>query len=112
MAHPSNVERTYARVRTKGRQVEQDQQQGVLTEYAKAEPIYRSFASSLRTLSEQLCGAVNVVTHVVEARAKEVDSLVGKFDRHPELKLLDDVTDLCGVRIVVYYATDVTRVTE
>jgi putative GTP pyrophosphokinase len=61
-----------------------------------------------------LLDGAGVVLHRVEARAKSVDSFREKITRagkHYDNPLAD-VTDLCGVRVIVYYLSDVDKVGE
>jgi putative GTP pyrophosphokinase len=84
----------------------------VAAEYAALRPAYEAFSIVLDGLVRRLCVAADVKVQTVESRAKQVDHLVEKFARHPEYRTLLDATDLCGIRIVVFYASDVERVRE
>ncbi|GAB4054839.1 hypothetical protein GCM10028775_46880 [Catellatospora paridis] len=81
----------------------------VRSTYESLRPTYRRYADMLRSLTRQVCESHGVSVESIEARAKEVNSLCAKWGRHAEYRELEDVTDLCGVRIITLYANDVER---
>jgi putative GTP pyrophosphokinase len=88
--------------------------EGQVEQYALERPLYESYAAKLRTLLVSLLDAHGLKYQVVEARAKEVDSFrekvtrAGKFYENP----ISDLPDLCGARVIVYYADDVSKVNK
>ena len=82
--------------------------------YEQLRPTYIRLASRLADLFHTLLDDADLRFHVIEHRAKEVSSLRQKMLR-PEKQYSDplkDVTDLAGVRIIVYHKADVGRVGE
>ena len=69
---------------------------------------YQTFGESLRILFAQLLDDIDIES--IDARAKEIESLVEKARRKPEYASLADVTDKCGVRVVTRYQADIDRV--
>jgi len=74
-------------------------------------PHYRVFATALKRVIEAACRA-NLPQAVVRSRYKDVSSFaekcVRKFDRYPDA--VHQMTDLCGVRIIVQTQSQVESV--
>lgn len=88
------------------------EQKNLLKEYNKKYSQYNSFAKELHSMIEKIMqiNAVHV-THV-ESRAKTYESLKVKLERKgkkykPELS---EITDLAGIRIIVYSLDDINIV--
>ena len=81
-------------------------------EYQIARPQYEALASQLVPTLEILLDHADIKYHVVEGRVKSVESLLEKVQREGKnyQDPLREVIDLCGVRIIVFYAKDVARV--
>jgi ppGpp synthetase/RelA/SpoT-type nucleotidyltranferase len=79
-------------------------------EYEAVFPALVTYAFKLRSLVGEFCAARKIKILDIETRAKEIDSLVDKFQRHPDYQWLSDAEDLCGVRIVTFYLDDVIAV--
>jgi ppGpp synthetase/RelA/SpoT-type nucleotidyltranferase len=81
-------------------------------EYRRVRPLHASFTGELGKLVEHLLGANGIAFDHVESRAKDVPNFVAKLARKGnEYKdPLRDVTDLVGLRVIVYYLDDVKRV--
>jgi putative GTP pyrophosphokinase len=73
---------------------------------------YEAFAVRLRLLLVELLRAEEVGVVQIDARAKEIHSFEEKIGRRPGKypNPLADITDLVGIRVIVYYASDVKRV--
>lgn len=82
--------------------------------YRDALPAYQSFASRLENLIAALLKAEGVRVHFTEARAKTPESFKEKISRPGSSydDPLNQIPDLVGVRIVLYYQDDVERVGE
>lgn len=81
-------------------------------EYRKLRPTYESYCERLQTLISQLLAGAGVRVHAIENRAKDVESFKQKLQK-PEKKYtnpLREITDLCGIRIIVFYLNDLERV--
>ena len=75
--------------------------------YPAVFPTLERYAAMLRGLVGQFCSNHGIEVQAIEARAKELDSLIDKFGRHPDYQRLSDSEDLCGVRIITFYLKDV-----
>jgi len=80
--------------------------------YRKLFPAYESFTTRIESLLEELLRAEMIKAHFTESRAKSVDSFSEK-NRRPGKSFanpIDEMPDLAGIRIVLYYLDDVTKV--
>lgn len=80
--------------------------------YKEQRPLYESFAQSLKVLLKSILEAKNIKFHLIESRAKELDSFKNKI----EIKggkyadPLREILDLCGIRVIVFYQTDIDKI--
>ncbi|NOS94402.1 MAG: hypothetical protein HOP30_21010 [Cyclobacteriaceae bacterium] len=80
--------------------------------YKQLRPVYESFAQSLIVLLKSILEANTIKFHLIEGRAKDIDSFKNKIEvkRGKYKDPLQDVMDLCGIRIIVYYQTDIDKI--
>lgn len=80
--------------------------------YSEVRETYADFSERLSTLIEELITASEIDVAKMEFRAKTVDSFLEKIQRDGKSynEPLTDVTDLAGVRVIVYYTDDVDKV--
>jgi putative GTP pyrophosphokinase len=80
--------------------------------YRERRTLYHSFSARLQSLLNELLASEGIGAAQVDARAKDVQSFIDKMGRRPGRYLdpLADITDLAGVRVVVYYSSDVELV--
>lgn len=85
-----------------------------VAQYSKLRPKYETFADKLETVLGDLLNAHPAKYHVVESRAKTVESFRDKITRPGKSYSdpLNDLTDLAGIRVIVYYADDVDTVAK
>lgn len=85
-----------------------------VTEYEKVRPVYEAYAHKLRELLELLLQGQGVDYHLVECRAKEIDSYKRKLSRVEKnySNPIAEITDLVGLRIIVFYQRDIKRVED
>ena len=86
----------------------------VVEEYRKRFLTYENFTQKLHSLIAELLENEGIKTHLIESRVKDVNSFSEKITRPSKVYLdpLNDVTDLSGVRIIVYYNDDILKVAE
>src|SRR5438445_307965 len=83
----------------------------IVAEHGKNERLYTEFAEALRALVETLLKAEGIQIHSVTCRVKTKQSLSDKLSRAPEkYNNLEDVTDICGVRVITYFPDTVDHV--
>ncbi|MCJ7620786.1 MAG: RelA/SpoT domain-containing protein, partial [Anaerolineae bacterium] len=86
--------------------------QALQQEYDRLRPKYEKLEASLRrdlydTLHE---AGINVLS--IESRVKEFDSFWGKVQRKRYDNPLEDIHDMCGLRVICYYPGDVEPVCQ
>ena len=67
----------------------------------------------IRAALEASCKREGIHVHSIEHRVKDRDSLILKLNR-PDIsyETLQDLTDISGVRVITYYASDVDTIAE
>lgn len=84
----------------------------LLRQYSKNQSIYQDFVHRLENLIEDLLAANDIDFHVIEGRAKSIESVREKISR-PGKKYSDplkDLPDLAGIRIVAYDKDNLERI--
>jgi len=85
----------------------------LLQDFDRKVSVYASFTEKLRTLIGEILRESGVTVHSVTARMKGRDSFSKKISEvEGKYFRLTDVTDLTGVRIITYFASDVDRVAQ
>lgn len=77
-------------------------------------PLFVDFTTAIERLLHQLLTEASIPYVQIEARTKEIPNFIAKLRRKDSKyeEPLAEVTDLAGVRIVLYYLDDVERVGE
>ena len=86
----------------------------VVGQFTLLRPQYVAFTERTRSLIDELLKIHGIKTHLIEGRAKTVDSLREKI-RRPGKSYADplaELPDLSGIRIIVYYLDDVEKVAD
>ena len=81
-------------------------------DYEIVKPIYEKFIHKLKELLLALMESEQIDYHLIEDRVKSIESIKDKLLRN-EGKYknpLVDLSDLCGIRIIVYYQDDIDKV--
>src|SRR5438132_8469492 len=83
----------------------------LLADFENRAHVYRGFCEYLEVLLPELLNAHGIRFHKIECRIKERPSLEKKLSR-PEKNYaaLDDVTDVCVLRIVTHFAAEVDEI--
>lgn len=79
--------------------------------FAAIRPRYTDFCDSMSVLLQKLCNG-EAIQVTVEARVKEIPSLVEKLKRKPGYSALDEIADLAGVRLIVRYLGEVDQLVK
>lgn len=82
--------------------------------YTLLRPNYVAFTERIRSLIEELLQVNNIKAHLIEGRAKTVDSFREKIRRPGKhyTEPLDELSDLSGIRVIVNYLEDVEKVAK
>lgn len=86
--------------------------QDILEKYKKNRDRYRRVSNKTESLMENLIEDKNIKLHLTESRAKTPESLKKKLKRPDKSygSSIEDIPDLAGVRVVLYYNDDVNSV--
>lgn len=85
-----------------------------INEYREVRPSYINYCNKIKTLVGDLLLNTPIKYHIIEGRPKTIASFseklsrTGKNYRNP----LQEITDLCGLRIIVYYEDDVDKICD
>ena len=86
-------------------QIIKNQFQSKLSTY---ENLGKNVIESIRILLEE----ANIKVLSLYFRVKEVDSFLEKIERKTYENPLEEIEDICGVRIICYYQKDINKITE
>ena len=77
--------------------------------YKLLHPTIEVYSERLKALLFDIARNKKIHVHAIEARAKAIDSFAEKIARpgRSYKDPLSDITDLCGLRVIVYYQEDV-----
>lgn len=82
--------------------------------YIQNLPSYQGFTRSLENLLVTLCQQDKIKFHLIEGRTKSADSLIDKialkYEEYDTERPLERVTDICGLRIIVYHLGEIEKV--
>lgn len=83
----------------------------LVMQYQNSLNIYQQVTRQFQSVLSMLLQNQEVPVHSITGRAKDIRSLAGKIHKNKnKYKKLQDITDLCGLRIITYYEDDVDRV--
>ncbi|WP_243303213.1 GTP pyrophosphokinase [Geothrix oryzisoli] len=85
----------------------------LVIEYASENSTYKQLSSKMADLLSQILVREGIVVHSTTSRCKSIESFSRKVSK-PEksYQSLNEITDLAGIRVTTYFATDVDRVAE
>lgn len=86
--------------------------EGWKQEYQRNYPFYESFAARIGVLLPELLEDANLPLAHIEHRAKRVDRFLDKIDRKGFSDPFNEIKDIVGARIIVYYNDDVLKVAD
>lgn len=83
----------------------------ILTEYEADYSTIQAFTKKLELLVREILDDQGIMVHSVNGRTKDKESLTKKIENSPNghYEKLNDITDLCGVRIITYFSDDVDQ---
>ena len=83
----------------------------LLAEYDKALELYRAFSQKLGGLMDEILSAQSINVHSVSCRLKGRVSFANKLAQADgKYRVLGEVTDVAGVRVITYFGDDVDKV--
>ncbi|TXD63490.1 hypothetical protein FUT88_02255 [Ralstonia sp. TCR112] len=85
----------------------------ILSEFDASRHLYEGFGVKLKALVEDLLTAAAVPFHSVSFRCKDRKSLERKlYKPGARYASLNQITDLCGLRVITYFEDDVRKVSD
>jgi ppGpp synthetase/RelA/SpoT-type nucleotidyltranferase len=85
----------------------------ILREYDEKCRYLEEFNEKITELIIDLLQVNKIKVHSINHRIKTKESMIGKIEKTDlEYNKLDDVLDICGVRIITYFVDDVSRVSK
>lgn len=82
----------------------------ILQEYNSRKELYSSFRKKLESFISEVLSHHEIHIHTLTSRIKDKDSLRKKISKQKNYTSLDDITDICGLRITSYYEDDIERI--
>ncbi len=80
----------------------------ILEQYDESKALFDSFSQRISDLLEDLLRANSIHIHSVTNRTKTKKNLKQKLDiNQGKYKSLEEITDICGVRVITYFSDDV-----
>lgn len=85
-----------------------------IREYERIRPTYEQFTNRLKELLDTLTDNNEIKIHSNDSRTKTIKSFGDKIHRGGKsyTNPLEEISDLCGIRIIVYYNEDVENVVK
>lgn len=85
----------------------------ILDLYRKKHSIYNDFTNEMQELMATILIEKNIHVHSVVSRLKEETSLTNKINKNlKKYTNIEDITDLCGIRIITYFEDDVDQIAD
>jgi putative GTP pyrophosphokinase len=85
----------------------------IIAEYSSRQKIFADLSTRMLDLLRHLLSRSEIRVQSIEGRVKSRESLQKKLTRPgPGYSALKEVTDICGLRIITFFAADVDKVAE
>jgi len=83
-------------------------------QYLLSRPLQEEFTAKTVELIKALLHVQRIEAHLIESRTKEPESFREKINRSPHKyqNPLNEITDLSGIRIIVYYEKELNTISE
>jgi ppGpp synthetase/RelA/SpoT-type nucleotidyltranferase len=86
--------------------------ESVKDQYDRLAPRYHNLKDELVYILKNEMECRGILIHLIDGRVKKIDSLVAKADRQNSEKPFDTVSDICGVRVICLFRSDLSRIGE
>lgn len=81
-----------------------------LEKYRDVKLLYNSLGENLKQVIEVLIEEQKISYLSISYRIKEEESFIEKIDRKKYSNPFEEIEDICGIRIICYYKTDVDKI--
>ncbi|MEN6412211.1 MAG: hypothetical protein ABFC84_05510 [Veillonellales bacterium] len=85
--------------------------ENIIDLYRKNYQLYSKFTNKVQELLTSLFVEKNIHIHLIASRVKKEASLKNKINRKKYTDI-QDITDLCGIRIITYFEDDIEQVSK
>lgn len=82
------------------------------SQYKQLSDKYQKLGLNIHSALELLLRENNIPYLSINYRIKDSDSFIGKIERKKYKSPFDEIEDICGLRIICYYQSDVLRIKE
>ncbi|RZB28679.1 MAG: hypothetical protein AEth_01939 [Candidatus Argoarchaeum ethanivorans] len=84
----------------------------LFSEYNKIIPRYIDLGRSLQQAFQTLLYSANLDVHLIDSRPKSFESFIDKIKRKGYKDPFQETEDICGVRIVCFYQSDMEKISQ
>lgn len=84
----------------------------IIDQFRDAKPKLERLRQNIESVIKQIIGERNIPVFGIESRIKNEESFVGKVARKSYSAPLDEIDDLCGVRVICYYQEDIENICD
>lgn len=89
-----------------------NRKEDILSQYDENENLYNEFLEYFYHTVTGILNGKQIVYQRVDTRLKERKSLEKKIELKNKYKEIEDITDICGMRIITYFSDDVDKIAE
>lgn len=89
-----------------------NKKEDILSQYDKNENLYNDFLKYFHHIVTGILNSKQIVYQRVDTRLKERRSLEKKIELKNKYKEIEDITDICGMRIITYFSDDVDKIAK
>lgn len=82
----------------------------IMEEYDKNHNIYVDFLSYFKDTVNRILTNESINIQSIDSRVKDRNSLEKKIKTKKKYKSIDEITDICGIRVITYFTDDVNRI--
>jgi putative GTP pyrophosphokinase len=82
----------------------------LIKEYISIRDLYEDLASCIQGELKASLDSKNISYSSVDSRTKSVDSFIEKVQRKGYVNPLEEIEDLCGVRVICYYPDEIEQI--
>jgi putative GTP pyrophosphokinase len=86
--------------------------QEIFNQYLRLRPKYKQLSEKIALLLKEVLDIEKINIHFISNRAKEVESFSRKIENPKYSDPLNQVTDLAGIRVIVYVEDDVKKIAK
>ncbi|GLH49983.1 GTP pyrophosphokinase [Pseudomonas lactis] len=82
----------------------------IISQYKEVKPKFERLRKNIASVLEQIIHEKKIPTFAIESRLKDEESLSSKVMRKSYTSPLDEIDDLCGIRVICYYQEDISNI--